>query len=204
MYVCAIPLCQCAVGFLKDFFVTCFSFLIVHLSLCVHNVECAFEQKFLGYLYLCDYERDDQYPWRTLHPMPNSNFGGLSIQRNTKKRVEMSRKPLSVRNSENPRRPGNPLKKKKIRSNFPILDRPTIVSQLNLILKDVISSYGPAKLTEDDLKSPTVSCFDSSTQLMNLVVCISAWEGPNDLFPTTSILPWCFHWYIDSGKRPSL
>lgn len=76
----------------------------------------------------------------------------------------MSRKPLSVRNSDNPSRrpPGGAggdakAKVKKVRSYFPILDRPTLVSQLNLILKDCVSSHGSAKLVEDDLKEPTVS-----------------------------------------------
>ena len=68
------------------------------------------------------------------------------------------RKPLSVRNSEDPgHRKPNAGKGKKARPHYLVLDRPTIVSQLNIVLKDSVGGIGPAKISEEDLKDPTVS-----------------------------------------------
>ena len=69
-----------------------------------------------------------------------------------------SRRPLSVRNSENPGRPpgGEAIKPKKRRSPFPLLDRATLLVELNMILKESMS-HGYVKVSEEDLKEPTVS-----------------------------------------------
>ena len=69
----------------------------------------------------------------------------------------MSRKPLSVRNSDNPPRgryPGGDVpKKKKGRNMFVKLDVATLVSQLNLIFSDC---PGTTRLVEEDLRRPIV------------------------------------------------
>lgn len=80
------------------------------------------------------------------------------------------RKPLSMRNSEDSSRP-NVMKAKKMRSHYPVLDRPTIVSQLNIVLQDSAGRTGPAKIVEEDLKEPTVSSSDE-LKLLKMCVCV--------------------------------
>ena len=84
----------------------------------------------------------------------------------------MSRKPLSVRNSDNPPRgryPGGDItKKKKSRNMFVKLDVATLVSQLNMIFSD---SPGTTRLVEEDLRRPTVRIMWLVAP-MYLVVCV--------------------------------
>lgn len=74
----------------------------------------------------------------------------------------MSRKPLSAKNSDYGRPPGNDHEakakpKRRDRVCFRILDRPSLIAQLNVILKDTEGTHAPMKLIEDDLLRPTVS-----------------------------------------------
>lgn len=74
----------------------------------------------------------------------------------------MSRKPLSARNTDFGRPPGpggeamKP-KPKRERGNLRVLDRPSIISQLAVILSNAEDTLGPLKVVEEDLLKPTVS-----------------------------------------------
>ena len=69
---------------------------------------------------------------------------------------KMSRKPLSVRNSADNahfKHPGGEGKKRKSRTPFPVLGTSTLVTQLNFVLAESMSSR---PLVEEDLTKPTV------------------------------------------------
>lgn len=65
-----------------------------------------------------------------------------------------SRRPLSVKNSADPRG-GQVMKKKRGKFMFLVLDRPAIVSQLNVLLNSTSSQ----KISEEELLRPTVFFF---------------------------------------------
>ena len=75
------------------------------------------------------------------------------------------RRPLSVRNSENPPGADVAKKKKKTRRLFPLLDKATINLEFNVILKDFGASKFPP-LSEADLKEPTVGLRPSTASLL--------------------------------------
>ena len=99
------------------------------------------------------------------------NFGGKSasfmIKPITTVNIEeMSRRPLSSRNSDHPPRRGavGPKSKKKDRGF--ILNKAILVADFNNILAE-ITLYGPMIVTEDDLKSPTVRDIMCMAALVN-------------------------------------
>lgn len=103
-----------------------------------------------------------------------SQNGLFEFWREIEEKNMAMRKPLSVRNSEDPgRRRPNAAKGKKARPHYLVLDRPTIVSQLNMVLKDSLGGIGPAKISEEDLKEPTVSGYDEvEVQKNQYLMCV--------------------------------
>ena len=65
-----------------------------------------------------------------------------------------SRKPLGPRNRDMGRDPGKPTKKERYR--FALLNKASLVEQVNMILGQMDASMPRMTLTEEDISNPTV------------------------------------------------